>query len=111
MLAEDHAPANGIDCLGRCCAGLFKSAGSPADAFTDAPAEAAGDTAAYADYAAKGVSGSDAALELAERCTPGADQTCNDSLLTSSLHGHCLDDLTCVCGSGFSLNAATGKCR
>jgi hypothetical protein len=42
-------------------------------------------------------------------CTVGADQTCNDNLATSSIHGHCVADGRCVCGPGALL--ATGKCQ
>lgn len=44
-------------------------------------------------------------------CTPGADQTCNDEPVISSLRGHCLSDLTCACLPGFTVNPATGRCR
>jgi hypothetical protein len=40
----------------------------------------------------------------------GADQTCNDNLSVSSLHGRCVDNGRCVCNSGFSL-LASGKCQ
>ena len=43
-------------------------------------------------------------------CTPGLDQTCNDNPIVSSFHGHCTEALRCVCGSGCSLNATTGRC-
>jgi hypothetical protein len=42
-------------------------------------------------------------------CTVGADQTCNDNPSISSLHGHCVDDGRCLCGSGLLL--ASGKCQ
>ena len=42
-------------------------------------------------------------------CTVGADQTCNDTPSISSLHGHCVDDGRCLCGSGLLL--ASGKCQ
>jgi len=31
--------------------------------------------------------------------------------MVSALRGHCLPDLTCACAAGFTVNAATGKCR
>lgn len=43
-------------------------------------------------------------------CTPGADQTCNDNLAISSLHGRCNPDSTCTCDTAFAKNPATGKC-
>lgn len=43
-------------------------------------------------------------------CTPGADQTCNDSLSVSALHGRCLPDRTCSCMPPFTKNTASGKC-
>jgi hypothetical protein len=43
-------------------------------------------------------------------CTVGADQTCNDNLAISSLHGHCTDIGTCVCNVGAGINPATGRC-
>lgn len=54
-----------------------------------------------------GTSGHDAATPV---CEPGADQTCNDNPTISSLHGTCLQDGTCDCGSGFDKNPATGRC-
>ena len=42
-------------------------------------------------------------------CTVGADQTCNDNPSISSLHGHCVADGRCLCGSGLLL--ASGKCQ
>ncbi|HEX7598656.1 MAG TPA: Kazal-type serine protease inhibitor domain-containing protein [Polyangia bacterium] len=43
-------------------------------------------------------------------CTVGADQTCNDSLAISSVHGRCLSEGRCVCYQGFAL-LASGKCQ
>jgi hypothetical protein len=43
-------------------------------------------------------------------CTYGMDQTCNDNPLSSSIHGYCQPDGTCICKAGFELNPATGKC-
>jgi hypothetical protein len=48
---------------------------------------------------------------LSFTCTPGADQTCNDDPVISSLRGRCQADLTCACNPGATLNPATGKCR
>jgi hypothetical protein len=44
-------------------------------------------------------------------CTPGADQTCNDDLTISSLHGRCNPDSTCTCGQSFAKSSSTGKCQ
>lgn len=44
-------------------------------------------------------------------CTPGMDQTCNDSPEISSLHGTCLPDGTCQCKEPFEKNPATGRCK
>lgn len=44
-------------------------------------------------------------------CTFGADQTCNDDSLISSIHGTCNQDGTCSCHPGFSRSATTGKCK
>ncbi|MBT3217505.1 MAG: hypothetical protein HN348_00300 [Proteobacteria bacterium] len=43
-------------------------------------------------------------------CTYGADQTCNDNLAISSLHGTCNEDGTCTCADGFDKNPQTGLC-
>lgn len=43
-------------------------------------------------------------------CSPGADQTCNDNLSVSSLHGHCENNGSCTCGAGFAKNPTSGKC-
>jgi hypothetical protein len=43
-------------------------------------------------------------------CTPGADQTCNDNPIISSLHGMCTPSGTCVCRPEYAKNPATGKC-
>jgi hypothetical protein len=43
-------------------------------------------------------------------CTPGADQTCNDNPVVSSLWGHC-EVGVCFCKEGRSINPATGRCR
>jgi hypothetical protein len=52
--------------------------------------------------------GDDAASSAAV-CTPGADQTCNDSPLWSSIHGHCTDAGTCAC-SDAGTNPDSGHC-
>jgi hypothetical protein len=44
-------------------------------------------------------------------CTPGADHTCNDNPIISSLRGRCLPDGTCACNAGATLNLETGRCR
>jgi len=43
-------------------------------------------------------------------CTPGMDQTCNDSPIISSLHGTCNSDGTCTCDRGWEKNPLTGRC-
>src|SRR5262245_845111 len=43
-------------------------------------------------------------------CTFGADQTCNDSPLISSIHGHCTDAGVCECTFGGGLNPDSGRC-
>ena len=50
------------------------------------------------------------AADCAPVCTPGADQTCNDNPIISSLHGHCTNAGQCVCGTGFVFNPNTGRC-
>jgi hypothetical protein len=42
-------------------------------------------------------------------CTVGMDQTCNDNLLISSIHGRCVADGRCVCGN-FGMSTTSGKC-
>jgi hypothetical protein len=42
-------------------------------------------------------------------CQPGVPQSCNDNPMISSLHGTCLSDGTCQCGT-FAKNPATGRC-
>src|SRR5262249_10101982 len=51
------------------------------------------------------------ATAKAALCTFGADQTCNDDSLISSIQGSCNQDGTCSCHPGFSINPSTGKCR
>lgn len=46
-----------------------------------------------------------------QACTFGADQTCNDDPLISSVHGSCNQDGTCSCHPGFALNPQTGRCK
>ncbi len=43
-------------------------------------------------------------------CTPGADQTCNDNPVVSSIWGSCQPDGTCACTSGHVVNPSTGRC-
>lgn len=54
--------------------------------------------------------GPDTALDATTACTPGVNQTCNDSLLVSSIWGTCTAAGTCVCNDGFVVNPATGRC-
>jgi hypothetical protein len=42
-------------------------------------------------------------------CTIGADQTCNDDTLMSSLAGKCIEH-RCSCNEGFGINPMNGKC-
>lgn len=42
-------------------------------------------------------------------CTPGADQTCNDSPSMSALAGHCNADASCTCNAGYT-KQPSGKC-
>jgi hypothetical protein len=49
-------------------------------------------------------------MDCAPVCTIGADQTCNDNPIISSLHGHCTAAGTCQCGTGLILNPNTGRC-
>src|SRR4029079_5406598 len=42
-------------------------------------------------------------------CTPGADRTCNDNPIISSIHGHCTDAGVCECGT-FGTNPDSGRC-
>ena len=44
-------------------------------------------------------------------CTPGLDQTCNDSLAVSSIRGTCTAAGKCVCIPGAALNQASGRCQ
>ena len=43
-------------------------------------------------------------------CTFGADQTCNDSPLISSIHGHCTDAGVCECTFDAGTNPDSGRC-
>lgn len=43
-------------------------------------------------------------------CVFGTDQSCNDDPRVSSLHGTCTGGGKCVCGNGYQLNPATGRC-
>lgn len=52
----------------------------------------------------------DGGVEAEAACTPGLDQTCNDSPIVSSLMGRCEPDGTCTCYAGTALNPATGRC-
>jgi hypothetical protein len=44
-------------------------------------------------------------------CTFGADQTCNDDPLLSSIHGTCNQDGTCTCQPGFKPSSTSGRCK
>jgi hypothetical protein len=46
-------------------------------------------------------------------CTPGLDQTCNDSPTVSAIYGTCTATGKCVCDSSSfrQLNPATGRCQ
>jgi hypothetical protein len=43
-------------------------------------------------------------------CTPGMDQTCNDSPIMSAIAGTCNDDGTCTCNGGYTMVPETGRC-
>jgi hypothetical protein len=44
------------------------------------------------------------------RCTPGADQTCNDDPLAAYAAGTCLSTGSCSCRGDYVINPATGRC-
>ena len=48
--------------------------------------------------------------QCAAVCTPGANQSCNDNPIVSSIHGTCTAAGACQCGTGFILNPNTGRC-
>lgn len=52
----------------------------------------------------------DARTDTAAACTPGMNQTCNDSDLVSAVWGRCNPDGTCTCDAGYTINPATGRC-
>ena len=82
-----------------------------ADAGDDAEGDAGIDAEGDAGIDAEGGAGGDAASDAAVRaCTPGADQTCNDNPAISSLHGHCTDAGTCVCGNDAAPSPSSGRC-
>jgi hypothetical protein len=43
-------------------------------------------------------------------CQPGADQSCNDNPILSSVNGSCAANGTCACHAGFAKNPKTGRC-
>jgi hypothetical protein len=43
-------------------------------------------------------------------CTPGADQSCNESPTMSAFAGHCESTGVCVCNPGFTPEPLTGRC-
>jgi hypothetical protein len=43
-------------------------------------------------------------------CTVGADQSCNDNPGTNAFHGTCVTGGHCLCHTGFTIVAASGKC-
>ena len=65
-----------------------------------------GSSDACLQAACPAAAGADAASAV---CTPGADQTCNDNPIWSSVHGRCTDAGACVC-SDAGTNPATGHC-
>lgn len=101
-------------------ADLGRDVGGVADAFVgrDVGSEGAGmaDTPPSKDLGIdSGVAldapmGKDLGTDVAGVCTPGMDQTCNDSPVASWVAGTCQKNGTCVCGSGFVLNPDSGKC-
>jgi hypothetical protein len=44
-------------------------------------------------------------------CTFGADQTCNDNPILSSIRGHCTDAGVCECDGNAGTNPDSGRCR
>jgi len=44
-------------------------------------------------------------------CTFGADQTCNDDSLLSSVQGSCNQDGSCTCHPGFQVDPRSGRCK
>jgi hypothetical protein len=52
----------------------------------------------------------DTAVDRSLPCTFGANQTCNDVPLVSSIWGTCQPDGTCLCAAGMMVNPATGRC-
>jgi hypothetical protein len=51
----------------------------------------------------------DAGAAAVPACTPGADQTCNESPTMDALAGSCNANMTCTCHFGFT-HAASGRC-
>jgi hypothetical protein len=43
-------------------------------------------------------------------CTVGADQTCNDNPAVNAFHGTCVTGGHCLCHTGFTVVASSGKC-
>jgi hypothetical protein len=70
-----------------------------------------GSTGGAWEMGSGGAWGTGGAPSLARVCTPGADQTCNDSPLMSALAGHCESDQTCTCTSPYVTNPHTYKCN
>ena len=60
--------------------------------------------------ASQGGGSGQAATGGAPPCTVGADQTCNDNPIVSSLWGRC-EGGVCRCGDGREVNPVSGKCR
>jgi hypothetical protein len=59
----------------------------------------------------RAVSASDGGNDSSTRCTPGADQTCNDNPAVSALWGHCEATGVCTCNFGTTVSPTTGRCR
>lgn len=62
------------------------------------------------DMATADLASRDGATDRPLPCTPGANQTCNDNLLVSSIWGTCQPDGTCICTTGHVVNPSTGRC-
>jgi hypothetical protein len=126
--AEDASPATSDARVGgddggaadaSVVADLGSDVGKVSDAFVgrDAGSEGGGaDTLPSRDLGNDGggttdaPTGKDLGMDVSGVCTPGMDQTCNDSPVASWVAGTCQSNGTCVCGSGFALNPDSGRC-
>jgi hypothetical protein len=95
--------------LGLVVAVALLGCGSSKSLSVDGAADAGDATGDAVDGDRTSVDAADA--PASRRCTPGADQTCNDDPRVSSLWGACDNNGLCSCKDGFSVNPATGRCR